>query len=430
MLRGVHVRGALALDGAEIGRLVRFEGCRFDGPLTLEGASTLAFAVTDCELPGGFIAPTAQMGGRLDLRGSTIGGGPRGAVNLIHTHIAGGLRLDRAQLSSSQGVALNAGGLAMRGGVFCEEGFVAYGQVLVPGAELPGGLWMRGARIEVPDPEEIAFNGDNLTASTVRLSGGFRANGRIRLRGARVDDLLTFKDAELLGHGSALMCIGARADALDLRFARPPASYVNLRNAHFGRFQDDLRTWPPAIGLDGTTYDWLEPTTAYRREDVTNRLAWLRLSDEYTPLPYEQLAANYRALGHDDQARRVLLQRQRRRREEQPLLGRAWGMLLDATVGYGYRPWLAGIWLALLIALGSLVFDAHTPVPNKPGEGPPFNPVAYTVDLLVPVGGLGQSGAWHWHEAGVQGLAYGLVAVGWLLTTAVVAGVTRALSRN
>ncbi|MEV3858298.1 oxidoreductase [Streptomyces sp. NPDC050095] len=429
VLRGARIRGALALDGAEIGRLVRFEGCRFDEPVTLEGASTLAFTVTECELPG-FVAPTAQIGGRLDLRGSTISGGRRGAVNLVHAHITGGLRLDRAHLVSTEAIALNAGGLVMAGGVFCEDGFVAHGQVLFPGAELPGGLWMGGARIVLPEPTEVAFNGDSLRASSVRLNHGFRADGRVRLRGARIDDMLSFKDAELLGVGSSLMCVGAQVEALDLRFARPPAGGVNLRNARATRIQDAPPTWRDPLGLDGLTYDWLEPTARSQREDCANRLRWLSHQQAYAPQPYEQLAAYYRRLGHDDEARRVLLMRERQRRKTQRPLGRIWGGLLDATVGYGYRPWIAGIWLALLTLVGSLVFHLHTPVANKRGEGPPFNPFAYTLDLLVPIGGLGQRDVWHWAQPEVQGLAYGLVAVGWVLTTAVVAGVTRTLSRG
>ncbi|MGW3950859.1 oxidoreductase [Streptomyces sp. NPDC004752] len=431
LLRDARVTGALLLDGAEIRRAVRFEGCRFDAAVTLEGASTLAFEVVECVLSG-VRASTARIGGRLDLRRSTIGqpDGVGSAVDLVHADIAGGLRLDGAQLIAPGRVALEGGGLVMRGGVFCEDGFVAEGEVGFPGAELPGGLWMRGARITVGEADRFAFHGDNLKASTVRLSKGFQADGRVRLRGARIEDLVTFHEAELLGHGSSLMCVGMRAEALDLRFARRPAGTVNLRNAHATRIQDHPSTWPGSLGLDGLTYDWLHRTADARREDVTNRLAWLRHQPVYAPQPYEQLASYYRRSGHEDEARRVLLVRERCRRATLGPAGRVWGWLLDGVVGYGYRPWLAGIWLALLTLLGSLVFHASTPVPNKSGGGAPFNPVVYTLDLLVPIGGLGQRDGWHWAEAGVQSLAYGLIGVGWILTTAVVAGVTRTLSRN
>ncbi|MFI8233318.1 oxidoreductase [Streptomyces sp. NPDC085900] len=431
LLRDARVTGELRLDGAGIRRAVRFEGCRFDGPVTLEGASTLAFELVDCVLPG-LRASTAHVGGRLDLRRSAVGetDGLGSAVDLVHADIAGGLRLDGAHLIAPGRTALEGGGLVTRGGVFCEDGFVAEGEVSFPGAELTGGLWMRGARITVGDPERFAFHGDALKASTVRLAHGFRADGRVRLRGVRAEDLVSFNDAELLGSGSSLMCVGMQVGALDLRFARRPAGSVNLRTAHASRLQDDPATWPLSLGLDGLTYDWLGETAATRREDLTNRLAWLGRQPVYAPQPYEQLASHYRRSGHEDEARRVLLVRERCRRATLGPAGRTWGWLLDGAVGYGYRPWLAGLWLALLTLIASLVFDAYTPVPNKPGEGAPFNPVVYTLDLLVPVGGLGMRGDWHWNEAGVQALAYGLVGVGWILTTAVVAGVTRTLSRG
>ncbi|MYT69621.1 MULTISPECIES: oxidoreductase [unclassified Streptomyces] len=420
-----RITGPLTLDGTEIRAIVRFDACEFDGPVSLEAASTLALSLTHCRVPG-LRAPTAHFGGRVDLRGTTVEGG----LNLVHAHIGGGLRLDGARLIHPGAVALDAGGLVMEGGVFCDGGFEAEGRVAFPGAQLPGGLWMRGARITAGEPGAVAFNGDNLTASTVRLSHGFSTDGRIRLRGAQIDDLLTLNGAELTGTGSSLMCVGARAEALDLRFATAPRGTVNLRNAHFTRIQDAPGTWPPSLGLDGLTYDWLESTAPRRRDDVTNRLAWLRRDDGYCPQPYEQLGLNYRRLGHDDEARRVLLHRQRRRRATLGPAGRLWGYLLDATVGYGYRPWLAGLWLALLTAAGWFVFRTHHPVPNKPGEGPPFHALVYTLDLLVPIGGFGQRDAWHWATVGPQSLAYALVVIGWVLTTAVVAGVTRTLSRN
>lgn len=167
-----------------------------------------------------------------------------------------------------------------------------------------------------------------------------------------------------------------------------------------------------------------------RRDSVARRVAWIRRSPGYGPQPYEQLASWYRAIGHDEDARRVLLAKQRHRRRSLSLPARAWGHLLDVTVGYGYRPWLAGIWLLVLTLLGSLAFGADSPRPVKPGEGAPFQPLVYTLDLLIPIGGLGQRTAWYWTDDSLQWLAYLLIALGWVLTTAVIAGVTRALQKN
>lgn len=80
--------------------------------------------------------------------------------------------------------------------------------------------------------------------------------------------------------------------------------------------------------------------------------------------------------------------------------------------------------------LGALVFRRQHPVARNPADGPDFHALPYTLDLLIPIGGLGQRNAWYWTSSGTQWLAYGLIAAGWLLTTAVVAGVTRQLNRN
>ncbi|MFC9227571.1 hypothetical protein ACFTZI_01100 [Streptomyces decoyicus] len=81
-----------------------------------------------------------------------------------------------------------------------------------------------------------------------------------------------------------------------------------------------------------------------------------------------------------------------------------------ATVGYGYSPWLAGMWLIALSLLGTLVFGAHDPTLVKPGEGGPCRPFVYTLDLLIPIGGLGQRTGWYWTDSGTQWLAYVRIA--------------------
>ncbi|WP_240634113.1 MULTISPECIES: hypothetical protein [Streptomyces] len=82
----------------------------------------------------------------------------------------------------------------------------------------------------------------------------------------------------------------------------------------------------------------------------------------------------------------MLLAKQRHRRRTLHAAGRAWGRLLDITVGYGYRPWRAGIWLLALTLLGTLVFRGQHPVARNPADGPVFHALPYTLDLLTPIG--------------------------------------------
>lgn len=87
------------------------------------------------------------------------------------------------------------------------------------------------------------------------------------------------------------------------------------------------------------------------------------------------------------------------------------------------------LWLTGLLAVGVVAFGAHHPPPLKAGEAPPFNPVLYTLDLLLPIISFGQEDAFG-PRGWQQWLAAGLVASGWILATTIATGITRILSRQ
>ncbi|MEV4863047.1 oxidoreductase [Streptomyces ossamyceticus] len=445
-LAGARLSGCLDLAGAQLAHALWLEDCWFEEAVNLLGASTQTLVVTGSRIPG-IEADSARIEGNFDLRRSVVEGGALSpfnhmsiALSLTDARVSGGLLLNGAQLIAPDGWALSGGGLAMEGGLFCRNGFVAHGEVRLVGARLPGSLRMRGARLEGPGPRGVVLDLGNAVASSIKLSGGFTANGTVRLRGAQVADDLAFDGAVLNGpaegDGPALVAMHLQAVDFDLTLARPPSGTVDLRGAQVSYLHENEHSWPETVELDGFVYGSIkrEEADGARREavgdrgSVARRIAWIRSSRGYSPQPYEQLASWYRKAGHDDDARRVLLAKHRRRTLSPA--ARLWGHLLDVTVGYGYRPWLAGVWLLTLTLLGTLVFDAHTPTRVKADEGAPFQPLVYTLDLLIPIGGLGQRTAWYWSDGFPQGLAYVLIAFGWILTTAVVAGVTRTLQRN
>ncbi|MFC9467378.1 oxidoreductase [Streptomyces coelicoflavus] len=446
-LAGARLTGRLDLAGAQVAHALWLEDCWFEESVDLLGASTRTLVITGSRVPG-LEAYSAAVEGTLDLRRSVVtrlASSPFNqvitALSLSDARVTGGLLLDGAEISAPGGWAVAAGGLVMEGGLTCRDGFVARGEVRLPGAQLPGGLFMRGARLLSPGPTGVALALDNAVGSTFDFSGGFVANGTVRLRGARVSDHLTFEGAVLNGprdgRGPSLVAPLMQAADVDLTLARPPSGTVDLRGAQVSSLHDGEHSWPDVVELDGFVYGSVKVDEAGerrealgRRGSVAHRVAWIRRSPGYSPQPYEQLASWYRKAGHDDDARRVLLARQRHRRRTLPPAARVWGHLLDVTVGYGYRPWLAGVWLLALTSVGTPAFGTHSPVPVKHGEGAPFQPLVYTLDLLIPIGGLGQRTAWYWPDGGLQWLAYLLIACGWVLTTAVVAGVTRVLQKN
>ncbi|MDX2827437.1 oxidoreductase, partial [Streptomyces ipomoeae] len=448
-LAGARVSGRLDLAGARIEHPLWLEDCWFEESVNLFGAETRTVAIMGSRVLR-LEAGSTRIEGRLDLLGSRIEAGPGSspfhrrstALSLAHAHVTGAIMLNKAQLIAPDGWALSAGGLVTEGGVFCRRGFVAHGEVRLLGAQLPGGLFMPGARLEHPGPRGVTLALDNAVVQTLDLSDGFTSNGTIRLRGTQISDNLTFEGAVLNGppdgDGPALVAMLLQTVDFDLTLARPPSATVDLRGAQVSYLHENEHSWPEVVELDGFVYGSIKTADAggERREavggrtSVIRRMEWIRRSPGYNPQPYEQLASWYRKAGHDDDARRVLLAKQRHRRRTLSPAARVWGHLLDVTVGYGYRPWLAGVWLLALTLLGTLVFRAHSPMPVKPGEGAPFQPLVYTLDLLIPIGGLGQRTAWYWTDDVPQTLAYALIAFGWVLTTAVIAGVTRTLQRN
>ncbi|MFD9882580.1 oxidoreductase [Streptomyces alboflavus] len=446
-LAGARVSGHLSLAGAQIAHDLWIEDCWFEEGVDLSGASTQSVAIVGSRVPG-VEAGLIRIEGRLDLRRSRVDSNSASpfhrrvtALSLINAHVSGAVNLSGAEITAPKEWAVSAGGLVAEGGVYCQDGFVAHGEVRLMGAQLPGGLHMRGALLERPGQRGVALALDNAVASTLDFSDGFTANGAVRLRGARISDNLTFEGAVLNGppdgQGPSLVALLMEAVDFDFTLARPPSGTVDLRGAQVSYLHDSDHSWPDVVELDGFVYGSIKVDEAGerreavgRRDSVAHRLAWIRRSPGYNPQPYEQLASWYRRAGHDDDARRVLLAKQRHRRGTLHPAARVWGHLLDVTVGYGFRPWLAGVWLLALALLGTLSFATHSPNPVKQGEGAPFQPLVYTFDLLIPISGLGQRTAWYWSSDSLQWLAYLLIASGWVLTTAVIAGVTRTLQKN
>ncbi|MFJ5231204.1 oxidoreductase [Kitasatospora sp. NPDC088391] len=457
-LTGARITGRLDLADTAVPHALTLTGCHFEQPVMLRGAQLRSTGLVGCRLPGldGWLL---RVDGNLFFEDSVIDG----RLTLTRAHITGELRLSGVRLTARELVgtdtpegpdgpdgpagraaalpagdvwALWAGGLVMEGGLFGRHGLTVRGGLRLVGAQLGGGLFLEGA--ELHNPCGDALSGEDLSTGTMMLSDGFRAHGPIRLPGATVRSRLSLHGAVLDGgrptggDPADLVALDAqrlKAGELRLTPAATPTGAVDLQEAQVTVLHDHARSWPADSRLDGFTYTSIHPDGD--AGTLAHRLDWLAALPGYAPQPYEQLAAWYRKIGHDDDARRVLLAKQRRRRHTLGPAGRAWGRLLDATVGYGYRPWQAGLWLLLLTALGTALFSGggQQSTQSGGGSGTPFNPLVYTLDLLVPIGGFGQRSAWYWTDYR-QTVGYLLVAAGWVLTTAAVAGITRALNRN
>ncbi|MEU9640528.1 oxidoreductase [Streptomyces sp. NPDC048188] len=467
-LTGARITGRLDLAFTDVVAPVRLTDCRFDEAPLLRGARTRELILRDCALPG-LVADTAQIDGGLvvsrcrvtgplvltrtviqgdlNLCGTAVRHPDGEAITAIHAQVGGNalctdlavegtFRLSGAAIDGEfdlEGASLRAPGrhaldayhVRVAEDFTCHPRFSAEGRIILSGATVGAAVGFCGARLS--HPGDLALEAVDVTvARNFDLGLGLTVDGGVKLDGTHVGTELSFRDAELAHpDGTALSLRATRARDTDLRTRGPVVGAVDVRKAHLGTLHDARDTWPADLRLTDTTYDTLaSPLPA------TERVPWIRRSPGgYHPQPYEQLAAAYRRMGHEDEARTVLLAKQRHRRAGLPAPTRLWGHVQDVSVGYGYRPLRAGLWLLALLACGALYFALHTPAPLDPGKAPPFNAVFYTLDLLVPLVTFGQEPAFAPRGAG-QWLSYALIAAGWVLATTVTAGASRALSRQ
>lgn len=468
-ITGARISGTLDLGHAHVSAPLALTNCQLTDAPHLYWARLRSVHLMRCRLPG-LVASGARVDGHLWLEGSHVYGG----VWLDSCHITGILNLTGAHLSHPGGDApLLADRLVVDNNVYCNDGFTADGEVRLPGANVGGQLILRGARLRNPNgpalyasrlsvaanvfcdekfsaegeirlrgarvggylslvgatvtnPGRMAANFDDLSVETdVYCSDGFRADGTVSMAGARIGGLLNLRGGRLGNPaGVALNLQRIQAEEVMLRPAEPIRGIVDLSYARVKLLRDEPTTWAPRYQLDGLVYEMIEPPLTARE-----RLKWIqRDTDGYVPQPYEKLAETYRTLGHDGERRLVLLAKQRHRRATLPVPHRAWGYVQDWTVGYGYRPSLAGAWLVALLAFGTFMFRHH-PVIQEPGHNTEFNPFLYTLDLLLPVGSLGQEGEFAPHGVYLW-IADALVAMGFILGLTVAAGITRVLSRD
>jgi hypothetical protein len=101
-------------------------------------------------------------------------------------------------------------------------------------------------------------------------------------------------------------------------------------------------------------------------------------------------------------------------------------------VGYGYRAWLALVWLAVLVAVGCFAFDRAYPEHFRAADGdavtPKFQSLLYTLDLVLPVVNLHQRDAWI--AEGPAQLGVLLIIAGWVLASVLLAVVTGLLKND
>jgi hypothetical protein len=388
----------------------------------------------------------------------------------------------------------------------------------IAGAAIDGCLDLQGCSV----PFELSFRNcqfscplvfDFATVAGLRLNGsvlpglraewfvargpvsldGVQATGELRFVGAKIGGPLDCDNLRVSNPGkSALSLMRIEVGgALFLRGAAAIEGTMNLLGARFRAIVDAAECWPKQgdLNLAGCVYDSFllsAPVSA------AARLRWLRLQhpsdcpSDFSPQPFEQCALVLREMGHPDDARVILIEKERllrraERRRARPLVRQAlWvkDCLLGGTIRYGHVPMLALVWLLGFWVLGVAVyglayeqraFRPHISLLRRPewvacagtaeqswsaasfrerviGRAlpeesqvdcflrqpeaqsyPRFNAVVYALDTLLPVVSLGMDD--YWSPDATQRWGYGTqiyqwfqIMIGWALTFLTVSG--------
>ena len=396
--------GAVALSGAHVTGALDVQ----DTSLTRPGA--VAFLGNRLSIDDDLIALRTTADGEFRLAGSRVGGS---------------VLLDGATLRNEGGYALHAPNMSVGARFLARDGFSAHGKVQLAGLRVDGDLNFRNALLRNPGGDALLGYGIQ-TGASLALTEGFHAEGAVRLSRAKIGGAIFLEEARLDNPGGdAIRCRNTQAQTLHLGAGLEATGIVDFRNSQFANIRDEDADWPRRLRLTGLGYGELVPPLS-----AALRVQWLRCDvDGYVPRNYETLAAMYRNAGDDSAARQVLLAREREHRAHLPWYGRAWSWLQEVTVGYGYRPLRAAAWLLAFLAAGTLAFGLHHPPPLAGVPHPAFNPLVYTLDLVLPLVDLGQRSAYD-PQGAQRWLAYLLIAVGWIFATTIASGIARVLRRQ
>ncbi|GAA2667214.1 MULTISPECIES: hypothetical protein [Actinosynnema] len=410
-----HVRSGEVLDLAGDGP-VDAAATRSQGPDRTVSARVIRDVVlgrlVERPDPHGLRLRGARIAGRLDLENAT---GPV-AVELLDCLLDGGVNARDADLPA----------LVLRG---CRAAHPSEPAIDVEGLRARAlGLELLEARADCPRGAVVV---DHAGIGLLSLAGASlvnRGGPALSARGLRVE-----RDLFLAHWGDAGFRAVGGGDlvALDLRDARVGGTFWFAPDglAH--------ASGEPAarLAVAGLTHAGLPGVVAPEE--------WLRLLREATPAyaaqPYQHLAAAHRAVGHDAQARRVLVA-QRRDQLARGALGRgerAWARLTGLLLGHGYQPWraLLGLLAVLVVAVAlalALGGDGLARTGTPQGPCPVVERVALGLDvgspLLTTKPRCEPTGTASGQVLGVAGWLLRLLA--WGFATLFVAGFTGAVRKT
>jgi len=433
MVWGAWVAGTLDLHQCNASVRPDLRSCHFEAAPIFSAARLPELALSGCKVPG-------LRGDRIKVEGGVFlieGFAATGEVRLLGGEIGGNLACRNGTFSVSTGAALSADGIKVAGDVFLDRGFAATGEVRLLGAEIGGDFTCSNGTFNAPGGH--ALHADRIkVAGGVFLRDGFASTGEVRFLGAEIGGDLSCRDGVFANVGGyALSADGINVKGCVFLRGAQFQGAISFPSAHIGTLADDDACW--AAGehyLDGLHYD-----NIFGKTDADSRIRWLEYQrldqlngESWAPQPWEQLVKVLRNMGHPLEATKVAIAKQERMRRAGKVGGRFAQLLhwlYGFLAGYGYRPLrtvraMLAVWLLAATAFyfggqsgyigpttplynspalsgrveqlcghgGESGKTPWTRCPAMPAEYTTFQPLMYSLDLILPLVDLQQESDW------------------------------------
>ena len=485
---------AISADNIKVtGSIFLIDGCSAEGAVRLLGATIKGNL--ECS-NSKFINKKryALHADRINVKGSIFlnnGFSADGQVRLVGAIINGDLTCGKGTIKNNGGTALCADGIKVGGNIYFNNDFNAEGQIKLLGAKIKGDLACNNGTFNNNGAHTLCADGIKVEGG-VLLNNDFNAEGMVRLLGAKIKGDLNCNNGTFETLVAQRMTVNGR---FIWRTKRKPLGYIDLQDAKVGQIIDNEKSWPTAgrFEISGFEYKSFSGDSTLAR--ATQRLKWVllqykeivlplrpsqteplqnshplkwhiketkeklfkplyspifrRIKDQrphlmykqyqiknFNPQPFEQLAKVLRNIGHEEDAREVLLAKQEiyRTTEKLDRLKKIYHWALYHTIEHGWRPSkvlkrciiptliIGTLLFAYADHLGLMVQSKANLFADAEHEYPKFNAIIYSLDTFVPFLNLHQEDYWIPHTTKLsdyiyKGYLWLHIALGWLFST-------------
>jgi len=307
-LSHIEWRGTIDLDGCTVRGDLDLSHAKLDGQLSLSGTTLEMLSLAYAEINGPFIGS-----GLIAKRG----------IYALRAHITGGVALQGADLSAPREDAMkNRAALDMY--------HADIGDLYLNRATLRGGFSAVGMSVG----RNVRLQGANICSrSRIGLKQGADAGEGIDLAGSSI--------------GSSLYLTGTAGDV------KMNSGTIRLTNASCRNFRvTDGELADLHLAIDGFTYVTLSPATGEHLLEMLDR------QDKIPLAGYRSLKAYAESIGAVSLQRTAAVHLQQRITRSGPgwwTPTGAWRRLLGWSVGFGYKPGRALLWLIACIGVESFI---------------------------------------------------------------------------